>query len=105
MKNFEIDIINQKIAKDLIIKNHYSHKWTSCRYAFGLILNNKIVGVCVYGCPVGRLAAQSISKIVEPENTLELTRLWVNDSEGKNTESFFIGQTFQWLRRFDKSIK
>ena len=105
MKDYSIEIINQRIAKGLIIKNHYSHKWTSCRYAFGLILNNKIVGVCVYGYPVGRLTAQSISKIVEPGSILELTRLWVNDSEGKNTESFFIGQSFKWLRRFDKSIR
>ena len=105
MKNYSIEVINQRIAKNLIIKNHYSHKWTSCRYAFGLILDNKIVGVCVYGYPVGRLTAQSISKKVEPKSTLELTRLWVNDSEGKNTESYFIGQTFKWLKRFDRSIK
>ena len=28
--------ISKKIAKDMIVKNHYSHKWTSCRYALGI---------------------------------------------------------------------
>lgn len=105
MKNYRIEIINPKIAKNLIIKNHYTHKWSSCRYAFGLILNNSIVGVCIYGYPVGRLTAQSISPKVLESGTLELTRLWINDSEGKNTESWFIGQTFKWLKKFDKTIK
>ena len=105
MKNYLVEIINPKIAKDLIIKNHYTHKWTSCRYAFGLILDNKIMGVCVYGHPVGRLTTASISPKISDNEVLELTRLWVNDSEGKNTESWFIGQTFKWFRRFDKAIK
>ena len=28
--------ISKKIAKQMIVKNHYSHKWTSCRYALGI---------------------------------------------------------------------
>lgn len=105
MKNYEVNIINRKIAKELIIKNHYTHSVSSCRYPLGLILDNKIVGICMYGYPVGRLAAQSISSNIESKNVLELTRLWVNDSEGKNTESYFIGKTFEWLRMYDKNIK
>lgn len=99
MKNYEIKLIDKKIAKDLIIKNHYSHKWTSCRYAIGLILNNQIKGVAIYGYPIGRQVIQSISPILTNEDVLELTRLWIDDSEGKNTESYFIGQTFKWLRQ------
>lgn len=105
MKDYSIEIINRSLAKDLIVKNHYTHVFSSCKYPFGLILNNKIMGVCVYGFPIGRLASQSISPIIKSDNVLELTRLWVNDSEGKNTESWFIGQTFKWFRRFDKAIK
>ena len=28
--------ISKKIAKEMIVKNHYSHAWTSCRYALGI---------------------------------------------------------------------
>jgi len=105
MKNYEVTIINRNIAKNLIEKNHYTHKLSSCRYPLGLILDNRIVGVCIYGYPVGRLTAQSISPKISENQVLELTRLWVEDTEGKNTESFFIGQTFKWLRKFDKNIE
>ncbi len=105
MKNYEVIIINRNLAKDLIVKNHYTHKLSSCRYPLGLILDNRIVGVCVYGYPVGRLTTQSISPLVKENQVLELTRLWVNDSEGKNTESYFISKTFGWLKKWDKTIK
>ena len=28
--------ISKKIAKTMIVKHHYSHKWTMCRYALGI---------------------------------------------------------------------
>ena len=56
------------------------------------------MGVAVYGFPVGRQVVKSISPILENENVLELTRLWVAESEGKNTESYFLGRTFSWLK-------
>lgn len=99
MKNYKVELIDKKIAKDIIINNHYSRKWTSCRYAFGLIIDNEIKGVAVYGFPIGRRVIKSISPILENNDVLELTRLWVNDSEGKNTESYFIGQTFKFLKK------
>ena len=58
--NYTIDIIDKKIAKELIIKNHYSHSWTSCRYALGLMKGDEIVGVAIYGFPIGRRVVKSI---------------------------------------------
>ena len=101
-QQFFIQTIDKKIAKDIIITNHYTHKWTSCRYALGLFNNNKLVGVAIYGFPVGRRTVKSISSILENSDVLELTRLWINDSEGYNTESWFIGQTFKWLKNNTK---
>tara|TARA_B100000287_G_scaffold435372_1_gene503347 strand:- start:1582 stop:2388 length:807 start_codon:yes stop_codon:yes gene_type:complete len=102
--DYVIKPIDKKIAKELIIENHYSHAWTSCRYALGLFYDDNIVGVAVYGFPVGRQVVKSISPILENGNVLELTRLWVAESEGKNTESFFLGKTFSWLKENDKDI-
>jgi len=64
-----------------------------------------LVGVATYGYPVGRLAAQSISKELQPEEVLELTRLFIFDDHGKNIESYFIGQTMRLLKEIDKSVK
>jgi hypothetical protein len=86
---YTVGLINKNIAKRLIIQNHYTHKWSSCRYSFGLYDGDKIIGVAVYGFPVGRLVVKSITDSLNNEDVLELTRLWVVDETIKNTESFF----------------
>ena len=74
MKNkITIREISKKLGKEIIVKNHYSHKWTMCRYALGIFYETenqhsffdekeeKLAGVAIYGYPVGRLATTSIS--------------------------------------------
>ena len=100
--------IDKNVAKRLIIKNHYSHKWSSCRYALGLFdetqkvgiiePDDKLIGVAVYGYPVGRQVVKSIAPSLKNSDVLELTRLWLEDEAPKNSESYFLGQTFKWLR-------
>lgn len=97
--NYSISLIDKHLAKELIIKNHYSHKWSSCRYAIGLFNEDKeLVGVAIYGYPVGRQVVKSITPNLKNEDVLELTRLWLRDEEPKNSESYFLGKTFSWLR-------
>ena len=91
--------VTKSRARELIIVNHYSHKWSSCRYALGLYNKTGVIcGVAIYGYPVGRRVVTSISPIVKPDEVLELTRLWLRDEEPHNTESYFLGCTFNWLR-------
>lgn len=114
---FTIRSISKSVAKNLIIKNHYSHKWTMCQVAYGIFFKEeienrfiegcfeKLIGVCVYGSPVGRSAADSFCSLVKNDEVLELTRLWVEDGYGKNIESWFINQTFKLLRVEFPNIK
>ncbi|TVM02310.1 MAG: hypothetical protein CV087_09785 [Candidatus Brocadia sp. WS118] len=101
----QIAQIEKNLAKQLIIENHYSHKWTSCRYALGLFKDGSLKGCAIYGYPVGRRVVQSIAPELDKSEVLELTRLWLCDSLGYNSESWFIGQTFKWLRKNDPKIK
>ena len=71
--------ISKKIAKDMIVKHHYSHSWTMCRYALGIFYetdnehtffdakDEKLAGVAIYGYPVGRSAPKSISPELKEE--------------------------------------
>ena len=59
----------------------------------------------VYGTPVGRLSAQSISELLKPDQVLELTRLYIHDGYGKNIESLALGKSFDWLKQNDPNIK
>ena len=109
--------ISKRVAKDMIVKHHYSHKWTSCRYALGVYyetdnqhsffdeVEQKLAGVAIYGYPVGRSAPKSISTELKEEEVLELTRLFIFDDYGKNTESVVLSKTFNWLKQYAKDIK
>jgi hypothetical protein len=100
-----IDLIDKKIAKEMIIKNHYTHKWTSCRYALGVFMEKKLIGCLIYGFPVGRQTVKSIISTLNNDEVLELTRLWIADGFGCNIESYSIGLTFKWLKNNAPKIK
>ena len=109
--------VTKNKAKQMVVKYHYSKLWTKCSVALGLFHQTgnehaffdepeeKMVGVIVYGDPIGRLTGQSISDEIERTEVLELTRLFIHDGYGSNIESWFISQSIKWLRRFEPNIK
>jgi hypothetical protein len=107
--------INPEVAKEIIVKKHYTHAWTACRYSLGIFYksddvnilgdNEKLIGCVVWGFPVGAKAPTSICEGLTKDNVLELTRLYCDDGYGSNIESYAIGQSFKWLRENDKTIK
>ena len=107
--------ISKSIAKDIIVKKHYTHAWTMCRYALGIyyqmdekdIFGNdlKLIGCAIYGFPVGAKASTSVCEGLSKDNILELTRLYVDDGYGSNIESNALAKTFQWIKNNDKNIK
>ena len=109
--------INKKVAKKFIIENHYTHKWSLCRIAYGIYFqsdskssffdsnNGTLIGCIVYGQPVGRSAAASLSDELKIRDVLELTRLFIYDGYGKNIESYCISQSFKLLNRDFPNVK
>jgi len=108
--------IDKASAKKMVVKHHYSKLWTKCSVALGLFYQTgkehaffdepeeKMIGVCVYGDPIGRLSGQSISDLLDRTQVLELTRLFVHDGYGSNIESWFISQSFNFLKKNFPSI-
>ena len=112
--------IPKSTAKKLIKKYHYTHSFSSCRYALGIFyevgsqhkffddVDEKLIGCLSYGYPVGRSVVGSIFKdetILKTNNILELTRLFIHDGFGKNIESYSISQSFKWIKEHAKDIK
>ena len=105
--------INKSVAKQMIVKYHYSHAWTMCRYALGVYYNGddgffgseKLIGCLVYGYPVGRSAIKSVIDGLEKDECLELTRLFIHDGYGSNIESYAMGQSFKWMKENAPKIK
>ena len=109
--------IDKPTAKKMVVKYHYSHLWTKCSVALGLFLDTgnqhaffdeaeeKMIGVIVYGDPIGRHSGASISEGLDRTEVYELTRLYIHDGYGSNIESWFISQSFRWLRKNQSHIK
>jgi hypothetical protein len=109
--------INKSIAKDIIVKNHYTHKWSLCQVAYGVFYktdqenqhfdgtDDKLIGCVIYGQPVGRSAAASLSDSLSIDEVFELTRLFIHDGYGRNIESYCISQSFKLLNREFPKIK
>jgi hypothetical protein len=107
--------IAKSIAEDIIVKKHYTHAWTACRYALGIYYRNdkkdifgndqSLIGCAIYGFPVGAKAPTSVCEGLTKDNILELTRLYVDDGYGSNIESNALAKTFEWIKQNDKNIK
>ena len=117
--NYFLRKIDKNIAKKMIIKNHYTHKWTMCQFALGVfkkgmdnqfiegITDDELIGCIVYGTPVGGnvMRGDGISPLLNHGEVLELTRLWIQDGHGANIESWTISQSFDWIRKNYTKVK
>lgn len=101
--------IEKQIAKEFIVKNHYSHKRNDSfgMINFGIFRDNsdKCLGVAVFGRMMNSHSFKSISDDLEKNEIVELNRLWIDDCLGHNAESLFIGACFKILRSEYPEIK
>ncbi|TWP30498.1 hypothetical protein ETU09_00420 [Apibacter muscae] len=109
--NIVIKRVSKQIAKELIIKNHYSHKWNDGGfglYNFGIFQEgeeeeNQCIGVAVYGY-MKNLKAKLFKHNNPQAWIIELNRMWIDDCLGKNAESLLIAHSLQMLKKLDKNI-
>jgi hypothetical protein len=100
--------IDRKQAKEMIIDNHYSHKWNGSFgiYNFGIFKAeepNKCLGCSCFGYMKNPRA--KIFTHPNPQAWLiELNRLWISDCLGKNAETILIAASFKLLKELDKNI-
>ena len=97
--------IDRKTAKDMIIKNHYSHKMASNHgiYNFGIFKDGNLLGCASYGYMVNS-KAKIFTTSVKDGYMIELNRMWISDQLGKNAESFLISQSIKLLKKKDPKI-
>ena len=101
--------VDKPLAKEMIVKNHYSHKWNDGGfgvYNFGIFHAaepDRCLGVAVYGYmknPAARIFTHP-----NPEAWMcELNRMWIDDELGHNAESILIAASIKLLRRLDPNL-
>lgn len=94
----EVRPIPAKHARPYIATFHYSQTMPdSTRFSFGLFHQQRIVGVCTFGMGCGKNQYTSVMPDIENGHYVELTRLWVEDTVGRNAESYFISRCMKML--------
>ena len=103
--DFTVEEVPRKAVKGFIEKYHYSQNINGIQsyYHFGLYTDGnfglpKMIGAMLYGIPSMPATARKYNPI-NPSRCMELRRLVCIDDTPKNTESYFIGQTFKWLKK------
>ena len=106
MINYEVRKIPAKIAKEYLIKNHYSH---GCHNGpspcYGLFDNDKLIGARAFATPCSENVRASVFGPEYKDSVIELHRLHVLDGTPKNTESWFISRCLKLLKTDMPRIK
>lgn len=105
-KDFYIKTIDRNKANEIIVKNHYSHKFYNATYIhLGLFVNNEIVGVLQYGYAMNPASQESVVKDTKIDEYLELNRMWIKDDVGKYPESRAISYSIKFIKAKYPKIK
>lgn len=86
-------------AVDHLIQRHYLHCWpTIVACTLGLREGEEYIGVIVFALP-----PRETNKRYSVAQSLELARLFIEDSAPKNSETWFIARAIRYIkRRFPK---
>lgn len=100
VKNFKVSLCQRNEIRDFIEEWHYSKNINGLMSDYCFKLEDEsgnLIGAMIYG----RIAMAGVwKKYAENENELtELRRLCCIDDTPKNTESYFIGKTLNYLKK------
>jgi hypothetical protein len=102
LQDWSVKPIDNATAQRIVVDNHYLHRKAPCSQAFGLFdHSDKLRGVVMYGTPSSSALRAGIAGKEHANNVIELTRLWIDDSTPKNSESYLIGNS---IKHCDKEI-
>lgn len=88
--------ISASFAREIVEIEHYLHRKPPVSYAYALISNDVLVGVVTFGVPASPHLMKSACP-TNPSKIIELNRLWVCDSQPRNTESWFVSRALDVL--------
>lgn len=82
---------------DWFLKKHYAKRIPSISYAFGLYVDNILIGVVSYGTPASSTLIRGVCGDEYAQNVLELNRLVINSNAPKNSASYLVGNSIKQL--------
>jgi adenine modification enzyme len=99
-EKFKVAVIPYKMANEIIIKNHYSHKiYNGSFIHLGVFSFGKLLGVLQFGYAMNPASGGSIVKGANQETFLELNRMWLDDELPKNSESMAVSYAIKYIKK------
>ncbi len=93
-----------RVARDLCRKHHYLRSYPGGALVnFGVFVGDLLLGVAVLG--VGPSNLHRLFRDANPREVVCLSRLWLDDRLGRNSESRTLGIILRHLRRHQSTIK
>ena len=94
----EVRRISYDDAKPFIMNIHYARRMPCIQYAFGLFVNDMLIGCVTFGQPATPSIGKGIAGIENKHNVLELNRLVIlPEYNGKNYGSFLVSRALKML--------
>lgn len=92
-------IADDNTPKAFVEQHHYSHKFPSARFRFGLYSRRgELEGVAVFSHPCSDKVLTNVFPMVPARQSVELGRFVLLDSVAGNGETWFLGRCFEQLR-------
>lgn len=91
--------IEYEETKPFLLGIHYARRMPCITDAFGLFIDNQMVGVVTYGVPASHPLCIGIAGEEEKDNVLELNRLVIKPNmTEKNLASYLVGHSLRMLK-------
>ena len=110
MGTLVIRVVPKAVARDLIVRGHYSHKWLASfgLYNFGIFregseTDEDCLGVASFGY-MKMPKARVVISTVKDGWMIEINRMWISDQLGRNAETILLGASLKLLRKLDPTI-
>ena len=98
LQSIQVRPVSVKIAKEIIVRNHYLHTMPGgTKLAFGIFNNDRLMGAVTLG--VGPFNAHRLVSGATHGDCIALTRLWLDDGLPKNSESRVLAVVLRLLAR------
>ena len=106
--DFYIKEIPKQQSKEMIIKNHYSHKVcndATTHIHLGCWINGELLGCMQFGYAMNPQSMGGIVEGTELDQYKELNRMWFDDKAERNTESKAIAYAIKYIRGVYPKVK
>ncbi len=99
--DFYVKEIDKHLSKEIIIKNHYSHKVcndATTHIHLGLFVDGDLMGCLQYGYAMNPRSSSSVVEGTELDQYKELNRMWIDDGAGLYPESRAISASIKYIK-------